>query len=96
MIKKALLAIALLAAIGGNLYVDHLQAQPTTNPPPFPVTEITLKVTPGELDLISEGLQTQPFGKVVPLINKLRQQVMEQQPKPVVPTVPINPPVPQP
>lgn len=46
-------------------------------------TEWTLKVTPSELDLISEGLQTQPFGKVVPLMNKLRQQIVDQQPKPV-------------
>lgn len=44
-------------------------------------SEYLLKVTPADVDLISEGLQTQPFGKVVPLINKLRTQIMEQQPK---------------
>ena len=50
--------------------------------------EYTLKVTPAETDLISEGLQTQPFGKVFPLINKLRQQIIDQQPKPVDPPKP--------
>jgi hypothetical protein len=40
--------------------------------------EFNLKVTAAEIDVISEGLQTQPFGKVFPLINKLRQQVIEQ------------------
>ena len=50
--------------------------------------QIRLDVTQAELDIISEGLQTQPFGKVVPLINKLRDQILAQQPKPVVPEVP--------
>lgn len=54
--------------------------------------ELTLKVTQPELDIISEGLQTQPFGKVVPLINKLRQQIIDQQPKPVVPEKPVEAP----
>lgn len=58
-------------------------AQSTTIQHPMAVPEWTLKVTPPELDLISEGLQTQPFGKVVPLINKLRQQIVDQQPKSV-------------
>ncbi len=44
--------------------------------------ELVLKVTPDEVNTISEGLQTQPFGKVVPLMNKLRTQIQEQQPKP--------------
>ncbi len=46
-------------------------------------SEYTLKLAPAELDIISEGLQTQPFGKVFPLINKLRDQIVAQQPKPV-------------
>jgi len=50
--------------------------------------EVVLKVTPDELNIISEGLQTQPFGKVVPLMTKLREQVMQQQPKPVPLPVP--------
>lgn len=44
--------------------------------------EYNLKVSPGDLDLISKGLGSQPFNDVVPLMNKLRTQVMEQQPKP--------------
>lgn len=45
--------------------------------------EYILKMTPAEVDIISEGLQTQPFGKVYPLINKLREQIVAQQPKTV-------------
>lgn len=50
-----------------------------------PPKEFTLKVTQPELELISEGLQTQPFGKVFPVINKLSAQINEQRqpPKPV-------------
>ncbi len=46
-------------------------------------SEYNLRVTPAEIDLISKGLGTQPFNDVLPLINKLRSQVIEQQPKPV-------------
>lgn len=46
--------------------------------------QIKLDVTQDELNIISEGLQTQPFGKVVPIINKLRAQIQDQQPKPVI------------
>lgn len=81
--KYGLIALGFAAATGLNIYVDKLQAQPTTSiQAPQPVPELTLKVTAPELDLISEGLQTQPFGKVVPLINKLRQQIVDQQSKP--------------
>ena len=44
--------------------------------------EYQLKVTPAEVDVISDGLQTVPFGKAFPLINKLREQIVAQQPKP--------------
>lgn len=44
--------------------------------------DYNIKVTSAELDTISEGLQTQPFGKVFPLMNKLREQIIAQQPKP--------------
>lgn len=50
--------------------------------------EYQLKVTPAEVDTISDGLQTQPFAKVYPLINKLREQIIAQQPKPVEPPKP--------
>lgn len=45
--------------------------------------EVILKVTPEEIEIISSGLQTQPFGKVAPLMQKLRDQVVAQQIKPV-------------
>lgn len=55
-------------------------------------TEYVLKVTPQELDVISEGLQSQPFKLVVPIINKLREQVIKQQtPAVVTPAVPEKP-----
>lgn len=44
-----------------------------------PVPELILKVTALELEIIGKGLGTQPYNDVVPLMNKLRQQVMEQQ-----------------
>lgn len=48
----------------------------------------TFTVTPAEADIISDGLQTQPFGKVYPLINKLREQIIAQQPKQADPPKP--------
>lgn len=50
--------------------------------------DYNIKLTPAELDIVSEGLQTQPFGKVFPLMNKLREQIIAQQPKPEAPKVP--------
>ena len=47
--------------------------------------DYTLKVTNDELTIISDGLMTQPYGKVAPLITKLREQYIAQQPKPVPP-----------
>jgi hypothetical protein len=46
---------------------------------------LVLKVTPDEVNIISEGLQEMSIRKALPLINKLRQQIMDQQPKPVAP-----------
>ena len=54
----------------------------------------TLTISPQELELISAGLGTQPFKDVLPLMNKLRQQVMEQQSKIIAP--PAIPPVDKP
>lgn len=75
--KKALI-------IAGICLPTMLYAQQVNQPVATPVTppvEYSLKVTSTELDLISDGLQSQPFGKVLPLMNKLRQQVLDQQPK---------------
>lgn len=41
--------------------------------------EYNIKLNSVELDLIGEGLGTQPYKQAAPLINKLRQQVIEQQ-----------------
>lgn len=45
---------------------------------PNPV-EYTLRVTIDEINILSDGLQTQPFGKVAPLVNKLQTQIKDQQ-----------------
>jgi hypothetical protein len=79
--KKILVLSTLLATSSAYAQAPQQQA------PQLPA-EYILKVTPAETDLISDGLQTQPFGKVFPLLNKLRSQVIEQQPKPVDPPKP--------
>ena len=66
---KYVLAFVLVSSVA---YAEPAVQQPS---------EYVLKVSPAEVDLISEGLQTQPFGKVLPLMNKLRSQILEQQPK---------------
>lgn len=63
-------AIAVVAVVAWTCTFAFAQAQPP---------EYVIKITPPELDVISEGLQTQPFKQVVPIINKLRQQVIDQQ-----------------
>ena len=45
----------------------------------LPTQEYTIKLTAQQLDVIGAGLGDQPFNKAAPLINKLRQQVIEQQ-----------------
>lgn len=52
-----------------------------------PKQDYHIVLTGEELDLIGEGLGTQPFNKVLPLLNKIRQQVADQQ-KQVVPITP--------
>lgn len=48
-------------------------------------SEYNLKLYPAEVDLLGKGLGTQPYNDAFPLINKMRQQVIEQQQlKPVV------------
>jgi hypothetical protein len=69
--KKILLISALFVT---PAFAQQPAAQPS---------EYQLKVTPAEVDLLSEGLQTQPFGKVFPLINKLRAQQPKPETKPV-------------
>lgn len=59
-----------------------------------PQGEFTFKLTGPDLDLISKGLGTQPYVDVVPLMQKMQKQYIDQQPKPVVktPDNEINPP----
>ena len=45
-------------------------------------TEYNLKLSPAELDIVGKALGTQPFNDAAPLLNKLRQQVVDQSPKP--------------
>ena len=44
-------------------------------------SEYSLKVSPAEVDLIGKAIGFLPYNDAFPLINKLRQQVFEQQPK---------------
>jgi hypothetical protein len=53
-----------------------------SGPAPIAPQELVFKVTPDEANLISDGLQEMPLKKALPLLNKLRNQVAEQQ-KPV-------------
>ncbi len=80
--KKLLIAVTLLFSTVA--YGQQPTPQPPVNQPQF----YTLTVTPAELDIISEGLQTQPFKSVLPLMNKLREQVVGQQTPPKAPPSP--------
>ena len=44
-----------------------------------PMPNYKLTVTPEEIDMIGDALGNLPYAKVLPLINKLRLQVIEQQ-----------------
>ena len=73
--KRLVIALALLLPIPAMA-----QAVQSTAP-----TEYSLKLLPAEVDIVGRALGTQPFNDAAPLINKIRQQVIEQQPKPVEP-----------
>lgn len=47
--------------------------------PVQPPTEFNLRVTAPEVDLIGKALGTQPYNDVASLVQKLRQQIIEQQ-----------------
>lgn len=53
--------------------------------------EFTLKLSASELDIVGKALEEIPFKTAAPLMQKLRQQIMEQQtpPKPVAAPVPV-------
>ena len=68
-----LIGFALVGAlIGGAFAIAQQQQQP----------EYTFKLNEAEINIISEGLGTQPFAKVAPLMQKMQRQFIEQQPKP--------------
>lgn len=71
MLKASLIAIALLLAAPA---VAQQATIAQANPP-----EYNIKVTAPELDTIGKALGGMPFNDVVGLIQKLRQQVVEQQ-----------------
>lgn len=50
----------------------------------------TLTVTPEELEAIGDGLDTLPYKRVAPLIDKLRGQLAAQNAPPAAPT-PVEP-----
>lgn len=61
------------------IIVTCLMAVPACAQQQQPSQEYTIKLTAQDLDVIGAALGEQPFNKAAPLINKLRQQVMEQQ-----------------
>ena len=67
-----------------------LIATPAMAQSPTP-TEYNLKLSPAELDIVGKALGTQPFNDAAPLLNKLRQQVVDQSPKPEPKVEPVNP-----
>lgn len=50
---------------------------------PQPVAEFTVKLTGAEVDIVGNALGRMPYQDVALIIQKLRQQIVEQQNKPV-------------
>lgn len=73
---NSLMITGLILAVMACKTSTMVHAQPVAPP------EFTVKVSPAELDLIGKGLGKLPFEESAPLIQKLRQQIVEQQ-KPV-------------
>lgn len=96
--RKLFLTAIFFGALGASAFAQD-PTPPTSPPKPAQQREYTLKVTDEDLNLLAAGLQTQPYGRVAPLINKLQAQIIEQQrtasaapPPPVAPTA--RPPAP--
>ena len=70
-------------SVAGMLMVHPVQAQSVSTPQPFAqINNLNLSVTNSEAEMIWKGLRKLPVEEVENLMQKLRQQVMEQQ-KPV-------------
>lgn len=75
MIKSVIVALSLIT---GMLIYNIANAQQSKSP------EFIIKVDAQQLEIIGKGLGKLPFDDVAPLIQALRQQVIEQQnPKPI-------------
>lgn len=75
--KSALIIVGMvLSTVAFSVLEASAQTQPSAS-------YTFSNITPADVELIDAGLQTQPFGKVAPLMNKLREQVVQQQQKPV-------------
>lgn len=65
--RKIMLALALLAA----------------SPALAQTPEIAFKLTPQEIEVVGQGLAELPLKVAAPILNKLREQYVAQQPKEV-------------
>lgn len=66
-----------LLIIGGCCFLPTaLYAQTPVQPQP---AEYTIKLTTAEIDIVGKALGTQPYQDVALIIQKLRQQIVEQQ-----------------
>ena len=67
------------------IFIGLLVASPAVaQQPQIQPTEYNLKITPQELDLLAKALGQMPYNEVVPMFQKLRSQILEQQSKQVM------------
>lgn len=67
------------------IFIGLLIASPAVaQQPQIQPTEYNLKITPQELDLLAKALGLMPYNEVVPMFQKLRSQIVEQQSKQVM------------
>lgn len=84
--KKKMRSILVVCIVGLSLPAMAQQLQPITSQ-----GEFLFKLTGPDLELISKGLGTQPYVDVVPLMQKMQKQYIDQQPKPKPAEVPAEP-----
>lgn len=76
--RKSNILILAFGAVAMMYGCAHAQSLPT---------EYIIKLSPTELDSVGKGLGFMPFNEAAPLINKIREQVLAQQPKADKPVV---------